>query len=383
MQEDTGSCRFHPDMKSLIGMPILVNDNIQCAIYLTDKNGGEPFTDNDEFILKMFSRDIEHVLERTGLMQALQKDITDRKLAEIELNNSHMELKEAYKRLKNTQDQLLQSEKMASIGQLAAGVAHEINNPVAFVYSNLSTMQKYTGKLLDVLDTYKKADPFLSACPEDVSNEIQQIKEQVDLNFIVEDLPELVSESREGLSRVKQIVQDLKDFSRVDSAEVEWADLHNGLDSTLNIVNNEIKYKAEVVKEYGELPQVECRASQINQVFLNLLVNAGHAIEKQGTITIKTGAKDEWVWIEIADTGKGILPEDMNKLFEPFFTTKPMGTGTGLGLSLSYGIVNAHEGRIEVESEVGKGTTFTVWLPVKQEDKHGDLDNETQASAIA
>ncbi|MDH4284272.1 MAG: ATP-binding protein, partial [Gallionellaceae bacterium] len=177
----------------------------------------------------------------------------------------------------------------------------------------------------------------------------------------------------------------LKDFSHVDAGE-EWhySDLRKGLDSTLNIVHNEIKYKADVVKEYGELPEVECLSSQLNQVFMNLLVNATHAIEERGTITIRTGQQGEEVWMEVADTGKGIKPEHLTKIFDPFFTTKPVGKGTGLGLSLSYSIVQKHHGRIEVESEVGKGTTFRVWLPVKQPVQESNEQNsELKNTALA
>jgi signal transduction histidine kinase len=175
-----------------------------------------------------------------------------------------------------------------------------------------------------------------------------------------------MSESKDGITRVKNIVQNLKDFSHVDIVE-EWrySNLHLGLDSTLNIVNNEIKYKADVVKKYGVIPDVECLAAQLNQVFMNLLVNASHAIEAHGTITISTGQLNDEVWVEISDTGKGIAPEHMQKIFDPFFTTKPIGKGTGLGLSLSYGIIQKHHGRIEVQSEFGKGATFRVWLPIR------------------
>jgi len=165
------------------------------------------------------------------------------------------------------------------------------------------------------------------------------------------------------VSRVKKIVENLKDFSRVDSAEWTFANLERGLESTLNIVWNEIKYKAEVVKEYADLPDVECIASQINQVFMNLLVNAAQAIEQQGTITLRSGFDDDNVWVEIEDTGEGIRPEHLNRIFEPFFTTKPVGKGTGLGLSLAYGIVQRHHGKLEVRSELGKGTVFRVALP--------------------
>jgi signal transduction histidine kinase len=169
-------------------------------------------------------------------------------------------------------------------------------------------------------------------------------------------------------------VQNLKDFSHAGGVE-EWqyADLHQGLDSTLTIVNNEIKYKARVVKEYGDLPEVECLASQLNQVFMNLLVNAAHAIVEQGTIAIRTGHEGDEVWVEVADTGQGIPAENLKKIFDPFFTTKPVGKGTGLGLSLSYTIIDKHHGRIEVKSEVGSGTAFRVWLPVNQpQQSHAD-----------
>jgi signal transduction histidine kinase len=176
-----------------------------------------------------------------------------------------------------------------------------------------------------------------------------------------------MNESRDGLSRVRKIVQDLKDFSRVGQAEWQWADLHAGLDSTLNIVWNELKYKCKVNKEYGELPEVYCLPSQLNQVFMNLFVNAAQAIENHGEVTIRTGRAGEEAWVEVADTGKGIPRENLNRIFEPFFTTKPVGQGTGLGLSLSYSIVLKHKGRIEVASQVGKGTTFRVILPINPE----------------
>ena len=194
------------------------------------------------------------------------------------------------------------------------------------------------------------------------------MKQEAEWDYLKQDIFDLLKESTDGIERVKRIVQDLKDFSHVDEAEWQWVDLHKGIDSTLNVVHNEIKYNAEVIKEYGDIPQVECLAHQLNQVFMNILVNASHAIgpEGHGRITIRTGAQDDMVWIEIADNGKGIAPENVKRIFDPFFTTKPIGKGTGLGLSLSYGIIDKHHGKIEVESEVGKGTTFRIWLPKRQ-----------------
>jgi len=197
---------------------------------------------------------------------------------------------------------------------------------------------------------------------------LRALRERVELDFLKEDIPVLMDESKQGIVRVRQIVQDLKDFSRVDSTQ-DWEliDLHQGIDSTLNVVASEIKYHADLVKEYGAIPLVQCLASQINQVVMNLVVNAAHAMgEKRGCITIRTGTEGEQVWLEVADTGSGIAPETLKHIFEPFFTTKPIGKGTGLGLSLSYGIVQKHHGRIDVESVVGQGSTFRVTLPIGQ-----------------
>lgn len=290
------------------------------------------------------------VRERTAELQAANASLQDEKQHQLAL----------IKKLEDAQNQLLQSEKMASMGQLAAGVAHEINNPVGFVNSNLGSLQRYVHNLLRLLDAYEKLEPSLTG---DLLPALQQLKQEIDTTYLRKDINDLLEESLEGLQRVKRIVQDLKDFSHVDRAELEWADLEKGLESTLNVVWNELKYKAQVNKEYAHPPMIECLPSQLNQVFMNLLINAAHAIETQGVITIRTGFDAQNVWVEIEDTGKGIPAENMDRVFEPFFTTKPVGKGTGLGLSLAYGIVKKHEGRIEVKSTPGKGSRFRVILP--------------------
>ncbi len=290
-------------------------------------------------------------------------DITSRKTMEEALQAKGEEQQLLIGKLQEAHDQLLQSEKMASIGQLAAGIAHEINNPVGFVNSNMGSLQGYVTTLFGVIDQYEQTLAGFKGIPE-VGARVAQIREGADLAFLKDDVNDLVRESMDGLKRVRDIVQSLKDFSHVGETEWQIADLHHGMDTTLNIVSNEIKYKATVEKHYGVLPQVKCLASQLNQVFMNLLVNASHAIKERGTITIRTGCANDWVWIEVADTGSGIPPENLNRIFEPFFTTKPVGSGTGLGLSLSYGIVTKHGGKIEVASELGKGTAFTIRLPV-------------------
>ncbi len=274
------------------------------------------------------------------------------------------------KKLGEAQSQLLQSEKMASIGQLAAGVAHEINNPVGFVNSNLGALQHYADDLLKLLAAYERIEGSLA---DEVQQEIKLLKKEVDVAYLREDIGNLLIESLDGLQRVKRIVQDLKDFSHVDEAERQWASLESGLESTLRVVWNELKYKVEVVKEYGNIPQIECFPSQLNQVFMNLLMNAVHSIEDHGRITIRTGQEQGNVWVEVEDTGKGIKPEHLGRIFEPFFTTKPVGKGTGLGLSLSYGIVQKHSGKIEVKSELGKGSVFKVVLPVQADANKTDV----------
>ena len=289
-------------------------------------------------------------------------DITERKQAEQELQRRHEELKTTNRRLEEVNNQLLQAEKMAAIGQMAAGVAHEINNPVGYIRSNLDTLQNYVGKLLHIMDAYSEAENALIS-HEHVFEPIHRLKQTMDLNYLKRDIVELLGESKEGVNRVQQIVKDLKNFSHVDEQDWLWSDLHDGLNSTLNIVHHELKYKAQVVKEYGHLPQIQCRLSQLNQVFMNLLMNAAHAIDNRGTIWIRTGAETSWVWVEIEDSGSGIASEHLSRIFEPFFTTKPVGKGTGLALSLSYGIVAKHAGRIEVDSQPGKGARFRIWLP--------------------
>ncbi len=295
-------------------------------------------------------------------------DITERRAQTEELTATLAAQRQLNKRLEEAHNQLLQSEKMASIGQLAAGVAHELNNPIGFVHSNLGTLESYLRDLMEIVDAYAKAleegtDPAAQRAV------IARLREEYDFDYVRGDIVQLLSESKDGLSRVRKIVQDLKSFSHVSEQEWQWADLHQGLDSTLNIVWNELKYKCQVVKEYGDIPKIHCLISQLNQVFMNLLVNASHAIETKGTITIRTRQLgDDAVCIEVSDTGKGIAPEHLTRIFEPFFTTKPVGKGTGLGLSLAYGIIDKHHGRIEVESALGVGTTFRIILPINPAD---------------
>jgi signal transduction histidine kinase len=296
----------------------------------------------------------------------LQQEIRVREQAEQSLTESYEKLKVSSRKLEELYEQLLQAEKMASIGQLAAGVAHEINNPIGFVHANLQMLREYVEGLLHMVDIYERAESALTADPALLA-EIRLAKESVDLAFIRNDLKSLLNESLDGVQRVRGIVQDLRDFSHVGEAERQTAALHPGIDSTLNIVAAEIRKKAQVLKEYGIIPEIECVPAQLNQVFLNLLMNALQAIDRDGLIVIRTGHEGEWVWVEIQDNGCGIPRENIGRIFDPFFTTKPVGQGTGLGLSVSWGIVSQHGGRIDVRSEPGEGSVFRVWLPVKRQ----------------
>jgi two-component system NtrC family sensor kinase len=335
----------------------------------------------DGRIFERRSRPARHAEQIIGRVFSFS-DATERKAIEQQLLNQNARLEsvvqqrtaalsqqlaaltESNRKLEEAQFQLLQSEKLASIGQLAAGVAHEINNPIGFINSNLGTLGGYVESLLAIDAAYTDAQHALEPGVQLAFEAVNALKTGSDHAFMVDDLRQLIKESRDGLERVKTIVRDLKDFARVGSAEWAWADIHQGLESTLNIVWNELKYKATVERDYGTLPQVHCIPSQLNQVFMNLLVNAAHAIEGQGVIRVRTGCNDQQIWVEVTDTGVGIPPENINRIFDPFFTTKALGKGTGLGLSLAWGIVQRHRGTIEVKSEPGKGSTFRVLLPV-------------------
>ncbi|SIO92540.1 ATP-binding protein [Vibrio spartinae] len=280
-----------------------------------------------------------------------------------DLTQEREEQRKLIKKLEDAHNQLLQSEKLASIGQLAAGVAHEVNNPIGFVNSNLDMLKGYVEQLLALHDQYAQYEAVL---PPEIQARLDAYKHSIDINYLRADIVTLVNESIDGVARVRRIVQDLRDFSRPGNCEWQTTDIHSCIDSTLNVVWNEIKFKAEVIREYGTLPPVECLPSQLNQVFLNLLMNAAQAIPEWGTIIIQTAVAQDQAVITICDNGVGIDENMIPHIFDPFFTTKPIGKGTGLGLSVTYGIIEKHGGRIEVDSTLGKGSTFTIHLPIKR-----------------
>lgn len=310
----------------------------------------------------------------TGLLGVFW-NITEQKRAEIAAKTVCDQLIRSNTELKEMQCQLVQNEKLASIGQLAAGIAHEMNTPVGFVASNFQTLESYVKKLRNLLTTYDEIIAHIGTLENaELRNKVEnihQVRSNQKIDFILEDISGLFDESREGLERVTSIVQNLRDFSRIDHpGSRDEYNINKGIEATLVVTKNEIKYNADVKTELSEVPSIFCHSGQINQVFLNILVNAAQAIKSQnredrGTITIKTYMSDDKVVCEIVDDGPGIAPENLSKVFDPFFTTKPAGKGTGLGLSISYDIiVNKHRGEFFVESTPGKGAKFTIKLPM-------------------
>lgn len=337
--------------QSFLGKHVLARlELVSASLRKTDIGEGE-------FVVPVQGRDEIGAMARA--VEQFQEDRRQLALANAALLVERARQEELIGKLAQAHSQMLQSEKLASIGQLAAGVAHEINNPVAFVNSNMGTLRGYVEDLFKTLAAYEQSEKELSPATQKAMGDLKQ---QIDLAYLREDMGSLLSESMDGLQRVKRIVQDLRDFSHVDDSGKQMSSLETGLDSTLNVVWSALKDRVEVHKEYADIPEIECIPSQINQVFMNLLINAGQAIDGPGSVTLRTGSDSVHVWAEVHDTGSGIAPENLDRIFDPFFTTKPVGTGPGLGLSIAYGIVSRHGGRIDVHSEPGKGATFRVVL---------------------
>ena len=282
------------------------------------------------------------------------------------LYNNVVALESTVKKLKKTRAQLVQSEKMATIGQLAAGVAHEINNPVGFVLGNTQVLEGYVKDLL-ALDK-QVMNEWLPRCDEALVKAITSWREALDLDFVHEDAPDLMADSLSGLTRVKDIVHNLKTVTHSGNGSYVDSDINDCVEQSLKVVMNEIKYKVEVKTDFAEIPSVPAQFAELQQVFINLFVNAAHACTEDGLLSITTSTAQvneaDWVLIQVKDNGVGMPESVQRKIFDPFYTTKEVGVGTGLGLSVSFGIVERHQGWIEVDSREGEGSTFSVFLPL-------------------
>ncbi len=308
--------------------------------------------------------------EMAGSLEQRSRDLLElnRRLEEKvrertrELEKANREMAKAYDELKETQFQLIQSEKMASLGQLVAGIAHEIKNPLNFIYGNTEFLRRYVDRLRELVELYEN----VKRLPPEARAEIEAFKEQINYAFLRQDLATLIDNFEEGAKRIHSILGDLRTFSRMESDDFRAIALHEPIDLALSLLQNEYRGRIDIVKEYDSLPEVECHPGRLNQVFMNLLLNACQAIDGTGTITVTTRAENGRVTVSIRDTGGGIDEKDLDRIFEPFFTTKVVGTGTGLGLSISYAIIQQHNGTIQVRSRKGQGTEFLIQLPVKQ-----------------
>jgi signal transduction histidine kinase len=365
---------------SFIIVPLKIENKVIGTLSVDRYYSKTKLTENDKNLLSNLANQIAIALLNADLYKNLENKVIERTQQLEKLNSA---LKEAYDDLKKTQIQLAQSEKMASLGQLVAGVAHEINNPVAYIYSNIKHLGGYVKRFKSLLNEYES----LASITEEEKSKILNLKSNIDYDFLINDVDSLLNSCDIGIQRVKNIVNDLRNFSRLDEAELKEVDIHEGIDSTLVLFLPQYENKLTVHKEYGDIPKIHCYAGQLNQVFMNLLVNSAQAIEERnkledrnrGNIWIKTEVVEDnkipelqnskIVRISIKDDGNGIPVNIRDKIFDPFFTTKPIGKGTGLGLSISYSIIEKHKGKLFFNTEVEKGTEFLIELPIKGPEK--------------
>jgi signal transduction histidine kinase len=363
--------------KSLLCAPIVNQGKLIGIIYLENRLTQGVFTSDRLQVIQLLMAQAAISLENAQLYNQLEdySYTLEQKVEERtqELQEKATQLEATLQKLYATQSQLIQTEKMSSLGQLVAGIAHEINNPVNFIHGNLNHAHEYITSLIELIDLYQELSP--QAQPK-----IQSKIDEIDLEFIIEDLPMILVSMTTGTERIRQIVESLRNFSRLDESEIKPIDIHSGIDSTLLILQHRLKasekhQEIQVIKDYGKLPLINCYASALNQVFMNILSNGidalrqqenGANLKKKLTLMLQTSVdRDHNAVIHIADNGIGIEPSVVNKIFEPFFTTKPVGKGTGLGLSVSYSIiVEKHGGSIEVNSTLGERTEFTIVLPI-------------------
>jgi len=360
--------------KSIFCMPLIYQNKLSGILYLENNIANGAFTPARVETLEMLTGEIVISIENAKLYKNLLEynqtleDKVKTRTKEISKKNEQLnfqkeELRTALENLKKSQNQLIQSEKMASLGQLVAGIAHEINNPVNFISAGVESLNTNLKEIGQVMDIYNEITP---KNVEARLKEIEELKKKIEYNEAIIEIDKLLSSIKNGTKRTTDIVKGLRTFSRMDEDIIKTADIHEGLDSTLILLHNKYKDRIEIIRNYGNIPQIECYPGQLNQVFMNILSNAIDSIDSTGKITITTTKSNGIIRISIKDTGRGIPDNMKEKIFEPFFTTKEVGKGTGLGLSISHGIVEKLNGKIEVSSKVGEGTEFVVILPITQ-----------------
>jgi signal transduction histidine kinase len=349
-------------VRSLVAVPLRVKERVFGVLSVVSSGPGR-FTDADVELVSAVANHVALAVDRAESFQTiedLRRGLEDKVRVRTEQwRSANEELETAYRDLQATQMQLIQREKLASVGQLVAGVAHELNNPIGFVFSNVSTLEDFVKRLRAMLDVYRGV-----ALPAAEATHVAEQWSALKVDYALKYLDSMIQGIREGAERSRKIVRDLRVFARGQDEVWQAVDLHEDLESSLTLLNHLLKDRVTVVKKFGNLPTVECIRSQIDQVFLNLLANAGQAIPGDGTITIETRVEDVFAVVTISDTGPGIPSDVIGKIFDPFFTTKPVGEGTGLGLSISYEIVKRHGGDLRAESPGGGGARFSLRLPL-------------------
>jgi len=361
-------------LRSVLCLPLIFQNKLNGILYLENNLTPGTFTTERVEVLNILTGQIVISIENARLYRNLEeynrtleenvaKRTTEISQQNEKLNRQKKELGQALENLRQSQNKLIQAEKMASLGQLVAGIAHEINNPVNFISAGVDSLSTNIEEIRQVLDIYHEITP---SNVEDKIIEIEELKEKVEYNEAIGEITRLINSIKNGTKRTTDIVKGLRTFSRMDEDVIKTADIHEGLDTTLILLHSKYKNRIEIIRNYGNIPQIECFPSQLNQVFMNILANAVDSIVDKGTIIISTSINNEIIQISIKDTGRGIDENLQEKIFEPFFTTKEVGKGTGLGLSISHGIIEKHKGSIDFKSEVGKGSEFIISLPLKQ-----------------
>lgn len=347
------------------GMKILHKDNIDMILSdynMPDKSGVEFFVEVSEKFPTIGKVLVTAYSDAESVVDAINSGSVDKCIGKPWDNDRHLPIIQdlfVAQEKKMLEAQMVQNSKLASLGELAAGIVHEINNPLAFVDGNLVNLLKFSQKMMGLFDGYD-----LMNLPEDIRQDIEKRKEEINYDYLRKRMPDMIEKARDGVGRIRNIVDDMKTLSRQADSKFEEANIHDSLNSALNIMVYEYKNRIEIVKDYGTMPAVKCNIAKLSQVFINLLVNACHAIKEKGSIVIKTCLEGNMALISISDSGEGIPESVKNKIFDSFFTTKGVGKGTGLGLSISLRIIKEHKGELTLTSIVGEGTTFTIKIPV-------------------